>query len=202
MLEIRIHGHGGQGTVTLAELVAFAQLKLGRYVQTLPFFGMERRGAPVKTAMRLSDNEIMIRSQVYKPRLLVMLSEVLVPSALQQGLHEQGAMLLNASGDGSENGGGNDSARQQSIPTCRVDAWGIARAYDLILMGQPLVNIPMFGAAARMLGMSAESVIESVKHKWPVNNDQSVRAALQGYEEVQGLETLPDADEWNGRMPA
>ena len=200
MLEIRIHGHGGQGTVTLAELVAHGQLNVGRYVQTLPFFGMERRGAPVKTAMRLSDTEIMLRSQVYQPQLLVVLSEGLVSASLQQGLHSRGVMLVN--GVEERTAEGSDGKPGGDVPACRVDAWGIARAHNLMLMGQPLINIPMFGAMAKMLGLTEEAVAESIAWKWPVGNESSVRAALLGYAEVRGVESLPYVEEWKGRLPA
>ncbi|MCL1918329.1 MAG: 2-oxoacid:acceptor oxidoreductase family protein [Peptococcaceae bacterium] len=196
MLEIRIHGHGGQGTVTLAELIAYAQMKMGRHVQTLPFFGMERRGAPVKTAMRLSDEEILLKSQVYKPHVLVLLSEGLESGAVQQGLHKQGVVLVNRACV-AERSGENVAA---NVPGCNpsVDAWGIARACELVLMGQPLINVPMFGAVSRLLGISPQAVTESIEYKWPAGSEASVRAALRGYEEVQGLEGLPDMARWIG----
>jgi len=204
VLEIRIHGYGGQGTVTLAELVAFTQLKLGKHVQTLPFFGMERRGAPVRTAMRLSDSEIMLRSQVYQPHLLVSLSDKLVPVALQQGLHPQGAMLVNC-GRGSEGQAGFSGMTDQSgrsVPVCCVDAWGIARAHNLVLMGQPLINVPMFGAMAKVLGLSEASVAEGIAYKWSVGNEISVEAALRGYTEVRGAEELSAVLAQEGRLSA
>ena len=198
MLEIRIHGYGGQGTVTLAELMAFTQLKLGKYVQTLPFFGMERRGAPVKTAMRLSYEDIVLRSQVYRPQLLIVLSEGLAPTALQQGLHDYGVLLVNRTHDQEIV----DSSCGRVLPVCSVDAWGIAREHNLILTGQPLINIPMFGASAKLLGLSEEDVVRSIANKWPVGNEPSVQAALQAYKTLRGIEALPFVDEWKGRMPA
>lgn len=54
MLELRINGFGGQGSVTLAHLLAQAALENGEQGQALPFFGVERRGAPVRAAVRMS----------------------------------------------------------------------------------------------------------------------------------------------------
>jgi len=62
--EIRIHGRGGQGGVTAAELIARAAYKEGKWVQAFPYFGAERRGAPVKAFARISDGPILIRSQM------------------------------------------------------------------------------------------------------------------------------------------
>ena len=74
MLEMRIHGYGGEGIVTLAELIATAAMKTGKKVQTLPHFGVERRGAPVKALVRLSDAPIYVHSQSYQPDILLVLN--------------------------------------------------------------------------------------------------------------------------------
>jgi pyruvate ferredoxin oxidoreductase gamma subunit len=153
----------------------------------------------------------VLRSQVYRPQLLVILSEGLASAALQQGLHDRGVLLVNCTSDSGIVSSGqldsfgskqNDSSVCHTLPLCSVDAWGIARAYDLVLTGQPLVNIPMFGAMAKLLGLSVETVAESIANKWPRGNEPSVQAALQAYETVRGFEAPPYVDEWKGRMPA
>lgn len=147
--------------------------------------------------MRVSDVEIMLRSQVYQPHFLVSLSDRLVPVALQQGLHPEGVMLVSC-GQGA---GGKTELNGREVPTCCVDAWGIARTHSLLLMGQPLINVPMFGAMAKVLGMSESSVAESIAYKWPTHNEASVEAALQGYAEVRGTDGLPFVPAWEGRLP-
>ncbi|MCK5698636.1 MAG: 2-oxoacid:acceptor oxidoreductase family protein, partial [Candidatus Aenigmarchaeota archaeon] len=67
MKEIRIHGRGGQGSVTAAELAAVAAFADGKYSQAFPAFGVERRGAPIMAFTRISEQPIRLRSQVYEP---------------------------------------------------------------------------------------------------------------------------------------
>ena len=65
MKELRIHGRGGQGSVTAAEILAVAAFRDGKFSQAFPAFGAERRGAPVMAFLRIGDEPIKIRSQVY-----------------------------------------------------------------------------------------------------------------------------------------
>ena len=64
MLQIRIHGRGGQGVVTAAEMLSVAAFHEGRYAQAFPSFGSERTGAPVVAFCRISDTEIRLREPV------------------------------------------------------------------------------------------------------------------------------------------
>jgi len=100
MIELRFHSRGGQGGVIAGKLLAVAIFKEGKFVQTFPTFGVERRGAPVMTFVRISDKPIRLRNQVYAPDHLV----VLDPSLLQffdvlQGLKEGGIILVNTEKD-------------------------------------------------------------------------------------------------------
>ncbi|MEG1501277.1 MAG: 2-oxoacid:acceptor oxidoreductase family protein, partial [Clostridiales bacterium] len=92
---MRIHGYGGEGIVTLAELVAAAAMKTGKKVQTLPFFGVERRGAPVKALVRISDEDIWIHSQSYTPDILLILNVKLLQTAIDQGIQPEGRIVVN-----------------------------------------------------------------------------------------------------------
>ena len=94
MLEIIIHGRGGQGAVTTAELIAIASINKGKCAQAFPSFGPERRGAPVVAFSRIDDNKIHLRSKVYEPNVVL----VLDPSLLSiidpaKGLKEGGPCL-------------------------------------------------------------------------------------------------------------
>jgi 2-oxoacid:acceptor oxidoreductase gamma subunit (pyruvate/2-ketoisovalerate family) len=87
MLELRINGFGGQGSVTLAHLLAQAALENGQQGQALPFFGVERRGAPVRAAVRISPTTIHAHSQCELPDYLVVMSEKLTQAAVNEGLN-------------------------------------------------------------------------------------------------------------------
>ncbi len=71
MKEIRIHGRGGQGSVTAAEMLSVAAFKDGKFSQAFPAFGVERRGAPVQAFTRISNNPIRLRSQIYTPDYVI-----------------------------------------------------------------------------------------------------------------------------------
>ena len=78
MRELRIHGRGGQGSVTAAELIAVAAFKSGVFSQAFPAFGVERRGAPVQAFVRFSDDKIRLRSQVYEPDYVIVQDSTLI----------------------------------------------------------------------------------------------------------------------------
>jgi len=90
MLELRINGFGGQGSVTLAHLLAQAALENGEQGQALPFFGVERRGAPVRAAVRMSPTTIHAHSQCDRPDYVVVMSEKLTAAAVSEGITETG----------------------------------------------------------------------------------------------------------------
>ncbi|MBM4066734.1 MAG: pyruvate ferredoxin oxidoreductase, partial [Planctomycetes bacterium] len=97
MIEIRVHGRGGQGSVTAAELLGFAAHSDGKYAQAFPSFGSERMGAPVQAFVRISDKPIRIRSQVYKPNYVIVQDPTLLEVInVLDGLHENGLLLINS----------------------------------------------------------------------------------------------------------
>ena len=78
MTEIRFHGRGGQGAVIASEIFASALFKEGKFVQTFPEFGVERRGAPVQAFLRFDDKNIVLRCKVYTPDHVIILDSVLL----------------------------------------------------------------------------------------------------------------------------
>jgi pyruvate ferredoxin oxidoreductase gamma subunit len=78
MIEIRIHGRGGQGAVTTAELLAIAAFYDGKYSQAFPFFGVERRGSPSTSFVRVSDKPINTREQIYEPDYAIIFDPALI----------------------------------------------------------------------------------------------------------------------------
>jgi pyruvate ferredoxin oxidoreductase gamma subunit len=78
MEQIRIHGRGGQGVVTAAELIALAAFFEGRQSQAFPSFGVERTGAPIQSFARISDKPIITREQIYAPSILIVQDSTLL----------------------------------------------------------------------------------------------------------------------------
>ncbi len=95
--EIRIHGRGGQGSVTAAELIAVAAFEDGKWSQAFPYFGTERRGAPVTAFARISDQQIRIRSQIYEPDYVIVQDPSLIPAVdVAGGIKDDGLMIINS----------------------------------------------------------------------------------------------------------
>ena len=80
MFQVRIHGRGGQGVVTAAELLSVAAFLEGRHAQAFPSFGSERMGAPVVAFCRIDDRPIRVREPILAPDALI----VQDPTLLQQ----------------------------------------------------------------------------------------------------------------------
>jgi 2-oxoacid:acceptor oxidoreductase gamma subunit (pyruvate/2-ketoisovalerate family) len=160
--EIRIHGRGGQGGVTAAEMLARAAFKEGKWVQSFPFFGAERRGAPVKAFARFSDVPILVRSQVYSPDYVLVLDSTLLQVVdVVEGLKKGGVVVVNATKKADE------ITSLRSFKVASVDATGIALELKLIVAGLPVLNTPMLGAFAGATGeIKLETVIETIKEEW------------------------------------
>ena len=153
MEQIRIHGRGGQGSVTLAHLIAEAAFEQGDWAQAFPAFGVERRGAPVEAFARIDAEKITDRSQVNEPTYVLVQDPTLVDIVdVAEGLIEGGTVVVNSTADPAE----------LSIPTderiVTVDATGIAREH----LGRPIMNTSLLGAFAGATGVLEIDSIESV----------------------------------------
>lgn len=178
MIELRFHSRGGQGGVIAGKLLAVAIFKEGKFVQTFPTFGVERRGAPVMTYVRISDKLIRLRNQVYTPDHLVILD----PSLIQfydvlQGLKDGGIILVNTDKDIAEF---NFPDRFRPVV---VNAARIAMNHKLGSITQPIVNTAIIGALAKATGLAKiESVVEAIKEEVPAKQEANALAAMEAYE--------------------
>jgi len=146
MQEIRLHGRGGQGAVTSAELIAIAAINKGNFAQAFPSFGPERRGAPVVAFCRVDDKKINIRAKVYEPDVVIVLDPGLL-SLLDptEGMGEGGILILNTKKRPQEV----VTAPGRSIKVVTVDANTIATEE----LGRPIVNTTMLGGFIRVTGL-------------------------------------------------
>lgn len=180
MIELRFHSRGGQGGVVAGKLLAVAVFKEGKFVQTFPTFGVERRGAPVMTYVRILDKPIRLRNQVYAPDHLV----VLDPSLIQyynvvEGLKDGGIILVNTEKDVSEF---NFPDKYRAVA---VNAAHIAIEHGLGSITQPIVNTAVLGALARVTGLvKIESLVAAIKEEVPVKAEANAQAAVDAYNSV------------------
>jgi 2-oxoacid:acceptor oxidoreductase gamma subunit (pyruvate/2-ketoisovalerate family) len=183
MQEIRFHGRGGQGTVVASILLAKAFFKAGHQVQTFPFFGVERRGAPVEAYLRLDKEKILTRNNVYTPNHVVVQDAKLLQGVdVTKGLQPGGWILLNATGPPQK------LDAFSGFRLAFVDATRIALQCDLGTRTHPLINTAMIGAFARIMGMPpldiiADAIATEISTK-PANN---IRALNEAYEQVSSI---------------
>jgi len=138
MIEIRLHGRGGQGGVTSAELLARAAIDRGRFAQAFPSFGPERRGAPVIAFVRVDDKQIRLREKISEPNIVLVLDPTLLDIVnVAEGLKNGGTVVVNSSKPLAELKKKYGWARAAS-----VDADTVA----VEELGVPITNTTMLGA--------------------------------------------------------
>jgi 2-oxoacid:acceptor oxidoreductase gamma subunit (pyruvate/2-ketoisovalerate family) len=184
--EIKIHGRGGQGSVTAAELLAHAAFIEDKWVQAFPYFGAERRGAPVKAFARISDKPILVHSQIYNPDYVIVLDPVIYKVVdVTEGLKKDGIIIMNTTKKPEELG-----LKDWRIAT--VDATGIALELNLLVAGLPIVNTSIIGAFAKATGeVKLSSVLKAIKETWSGSaGEKNARAAELAYGQL--------IKRWNG----
>ena len=182
LIEICLHGRGGQGAVTAANLLVAAALEDGSEgVQAFPFFGAERRGAPVRAFARISDEEIHLRSEVYNPDVVIVLDESIMDIVdVLKGLKIGGKILINTRKKPS------DFLFSDRFTVATVDATGIALRNDILVGGIPVVNTPILGAVPKIIErVSLKSIQNNIRLKWKSElSNKNIQATQEAYEQV------------------
>jgi pyruvate ferredoxin oxidoreductase gamma subunit len=171
MIEIRIHGRGGQGAVTAAELLGYAAFKEGRFSQAFPRFGPERSGAPVEAYTRIDSKFIGLRSQIYEPDHLIILDRTLMDNGdVFKGLKKNGTVTINT-----------NTKINTGSKTFDIDATKIA----MEILGRPIVNTVMLGAFAKATGLiKLKSIEEAITEKFSGDTaDKNTEAIRRAYKE-------------------
>ncbi len=183
MLEVRFHGRGGQGAVVASEILARAAMKEGKYASAFPFFGVERRGAPVMAFCRIDDRPIRVHAGIYEPDHVVVLDHGLMKMVnVFEGQTNGGSVVVNTS----------LSMEELGLPaerrTLLIDATTIALRRGLGSATAPIVNTAILGAFARACDIvSIDSILESIKESAPAKRDQNVAAAQDAYRALEGM---------------
>jgi pyruvate ferredoxin oxidoreductase gamma subunit len=180
MFQVRIHGRGGQGVVSGAELLAVAAFVEGRYAQAFPSFGSERMGAPVMSFCRIDDKEIRLREPVMEPDALIIQDPTLLHQVdLFMGLHKAGFVLINSARSFAELGLADLLDEACHYRLCRVPATEIAQKH----VGRPVPNAALLGGFAAACGeIRLESVVAAIRAKFGGNvAEGNVAAANEAY---------------------
>jgi pyruvate ferredoxin oxidoreductase gamma subunit len=181
MLQVRIHGRGGQGVVSGAEVLAVAAFLEGRHAQAFPSFGSERMGAPVMAFCRIDDRPIRLREPVMEPDALIIQDPTLLYQVdLFNGLSPSGTVLINTTRPLADLGLGSLLERTPKVRVFELAATEIAIRH----VGRPVPNMPLLAAFAgitRLIGI--ESVVAAIRDKFPARlAEPNVAAAREAYE--------------------
>jgi pyruvate ferredoxin oxidoreductase gamma subunit len=181
MFEIRLHGRGGQGVVTAAEVLSVAAFDEGRRAQAFPSFGSERMGAPVAAYCRIDDREIRLREPVLEPDALIIQDPTLLHSIdVFSGLKPDGYILLNSTRSFEELGIAEFIGRFPPGHARTVNATELAVKH----VGRPVPNAALLGGFAAITKLiTFDSVAKAIGKKFPGPvGAANIAAAREAYE--------------------
>jgi len=176
MFQVRIHGRGGQGVVTAAELLSLAAFDEGRHAQAFPSFGSERTGAPVVSFCRIADHPIRTREPIMRPDCLIVQDPTLLHQVdLFSGLRDDGYLLINSSRELDSLPDGQRRDRLRTVPASEL-----AREH----IGRPVPTAALLGALAALTGVvSLASVERAIRERFPARiAEGNVAAAAAAYD--------------------
>lgn len=181
MFQIRIHGRGGQGAVSAAEMLSVAAFLDGEHAQAFPSFGSERNGAPVVAYCRIDTRPIRLHEPVLAPDALIIQD----PTLLHQidvfaGVPDQAFIIINSKKSFDELGLGEYMARFDAGHVMTLPATEIALKH----VGRPVPNVPLLGAFAALAGqIRLPSVLAAIRDKFPERiAEPNVKAAQEAHD--------------------
>ena len=181
MFQVRIHGRGGQGVVTGAELLSIAAFLGGRHAQAFPSFGSERTGAPVVAYCRMDDKEIRLREPIMAPDALIIQDPTLLHQVdVFSGLKKDGFILINTTHSFEQLGLGDFVKGFNPAHLLSVPATDLAMKH----VRRPVPNMPLIGAFAALTGLiSLDAVHAAIQQKFDGAVAQNnIAAASDAYE--------------------
>jgi pyruvate ferredoxin oxidoreductase gamma subunit len=185
MYEVRIHGRGGQGVVTAAELLSVAAFEAGAYAQAFPSFGSERTGAPVAAFCRIDSRPIRLREPVLRPDALIVQDSTLVRGVdVLGGLRPGGWVLLN-----SRLGWDRLGLDGVDVPRDRVVLLPATRL-AMVHIGRPVPNAALLGGFAALSGglVTIDGVVSAISRRFRGDLARgNVAAAVEAHRLVQAM---------------
>ncbi len=177
MIEIKFKGRGGQGAVVASEILGRAFFLEGKYPQCFSLFGGERRGAPVVGFLRVDEQPILLKCQIYHPDQMIIFDFSLIDETeILRELKPNGLILINS---------------HQEIDFFRklrrfriglIDAGPIARSLGL----GATFNTALLGAYVRLTNLvTLKTLTETVKAMAPAKKEENVQAAIEAHNQVK-----------------
>ncbi|HET9701133.1 MAG TPA: 2-oxoacid:acceptor oxidoreductase family protein [Burkholderiales bacterium] len=193
MFQVRIHGRGGQGVVTAAEMLSVAAFLEGRHAQAFPSFGSERTGAPVVAFCRIDTREIRLREPIMQPDALIIQDPTLLHQVdVFSGLKRDGYMLINTNRSFDALGLGDFVKEFRHERLLTVPATELALKH----VGRPLPNAVLLGGFAAISGMiSLDSVLAAIRERFTGKvAEGNISAATEAYRFVLEEEKLAEGE--------
>jgi len=179
MIQVRIHGRGGQGVVTSAELIAIAAFKAGQESQAFPFFGVERTGAPIEAYARIDTKPIRVREQIYNPDIIIVQDDSLIGSIdVLKGSGPATRIIVNSAKSREE------LSEILKIDSSRTFVFG-GTQLALKILGKNITNTAILGAFARLTGIITMNHLKlAIKEKFGEKGEDLVTKNTEAAEEA------------------
>ncbi|MFA5109136.1 MAG: 2-oxoacid:acceptor oxidoreductase family protein [Patescibacteria group bacterium] len=180
MEQIRIHGRGGQGVVTAAELIAIAAFYEGSESQAFPNFGVERTGAPIQSFARISNQPIVTREQIYAPTVLIIQDATLIGTVdVFKGTDKNTKIIINSP--------------RNNWPNLKLKSHQLffspATEIALRILGKNIVNTVILGAFAKYTGLvSPASLKKAIREKFAGKGEEIIKKNIAAVEEAYGID--------------
>ena len=159
MINIVFLGRGGEGAKTTAILLAKAAINDGKYAQAFPEYGPERRGAPVKAFVRISEKEIRTHSPIEKADIYIIMNKSLLKEIYKNSLY-----IVNSKTS-------IDSLENHYF----IDATNISQK----ILGSNKPGIALLGALIKKTGIvTLDSMKEILIHSF---GEKNVEMLMEGY---------------------
>ncbi|NIM44473.1 MAG: pyruvate ferredoxin oxidoreductase [Nitrososphaeria archaeon] len=182
MIQIRLHGRGGQGVVSAAQMIAIAAFQEDLFSRSFATYGVERRGSPVTSFAMIGPKEEITRSKVYTPDCVIVLDPYL-PKVMNvtEGLKKEGMLIQNIPKTISASE--ILAPRSEELKLASIDATSIA----MEILERPIPNTVMLGAFARATNMvKLESMLKAIGKRFRgEQQDKNKNAVQAGYERVK-----------------
>ena len=176
MEQVRIHGRGGQGVVTAAELIAIAAFHEGKHAQAFPNFGVERSGAPIQSYARISDQEIITHEQIYEPSVLIIQDATLIGHVdVFSGADKNTTIIIN---------GAKDNYSDLKLKTKKI-YFTPATEIALEIFGKNIVNTIILGAFSKYTKLiSLSSLEKAIKEKFKDKGEEIIKKNIQAIKKI------------------
>ncbi|MFW6025062.1 MAG: 2-oxoacid:acceptor oxidoreductase family protein [Candidatus Woesearchaeota archaeon] len=178
MLELIIHGRGGQGAKTAFNILAKSSLISDKEVLAFPQYGPERTGAPMKSFLKVDDKKVRSYQPIEKADIVLVIDDSLFDFVdIESDLKDGGLLIVNTS---------NLDKIKEIVDV--DDIYGIDAtkiALDNVGLNKP--NLPILGALVKVDStFNLSNIVKTVREHFTVKigkelTEKNVAAIQEAY---------------------